>query len=207
MSRLPRIILASASPARLSLLRNVGIEPEVLVSSVDEDALVAARGWSEPADIALGLAKAKAEAVAASVSEPALVIGCDSVMEFGGQPYGKPESAEVATERLRLMSGGSGRLFTGHHVIHVGGAAAGAVTGTLVEFHTLSDAEVKAYVATGEPLRVAGSYTIDSLGGPFIRSISGDPSNVVGLSLPTLRGLLAELGFGWELVLQQVTAK
>ena len=204
LTMLPRFILASASPARLTLLRNVGIEPEVIVSAVDEEAVAAAAGWSTPHDISQGLAIAKARAVAKSVSGSALVIGCDSVMEFDGKAYGKPENPAVAKERLTAMSGASGFLYTGHHVLHVEDGQlreASALVRTEVRFHEISEAEIDAYIATGEPLRVAGSYTLDSLGGPFIKEIVGDATNVVGLSVPALRLLLAELGFGWEHVL------
>ena len=180
---LPRIVLASASPARLQLLRNVGIEPHVHVSGVDEDALTKSSGWNTASEVALGLAIAKAQHVAQQLDASNLIIGCDSVMEINDAMHGKPGSIENARERLREMSGGRGWLHTE------------------VVFHDISDAEIEAYLATGEPLHVAGSFTLDSLGGPFIREIHGDPSNVVGLSLPTLRNLFAELGFGWELVL------
>ncbi|MEY4348666.1 MAG: hypothetical protein RIS43_1085 [Actinomycetota bacterium] len=198
---LPRIVLASASPARLQLLRNVGIEPHVHVSGIDEDALTKAEGWTTASDVALGLAVAKAQHVAQQLDANTIVIGCDSVMEINNAIHGKPGTIENARERLREMSGGRGWLHTGHCVITNGNTMAHAVTRTEVVFHEMSDAEIEAYLHTGEPLHVAGSFTLDSLGGPFIREIHGDPSNVVGLSLPTLRGLFAELGFGWELVL------
>ena len=207
---LPQIVLASQSPARLQLLRNIGIEPQVIVSHVDEDAVAHERGWSTPHDLSQGLAQAKARAVADELESDAIVIGCDSVMEFEGNAYGKPADAAEAQARLSAMSGSSGFLYTGHHVIHLAGGErheVGALCRTEVRFHSLSEAEIEAYIATGEPLKVAGSYTLDSLGGPFIKEISGDASNVVGLSVSTLRLLLAQLGFGWELVLDQVTAK
>jgi septum formation protein len=203
---LPKIILASASPARKKLLLNVGITPDIVVSHVDEEALVEQQQWRSPEQIAGGLAIAKAEEVARHVTDlDALIIGCDSVMEFGGHLHGKPGTPEAATARLKEMSGGSGFLHTGHHVIRITSgvaSSASAVTSTQVVFNELSDAEVEAYVATSEPLHVAGAYTIDSLGGVFIREIHGDPSNVVGLSLPTLRGLFAELGVTWDAVLR-----
>lgn len=205
---LPRFVLASASPARLKLLRAVGIEPEVIVSAVDEERLAASSGWQTPHDISQGLAIAKAEAVAATLTGPALVVGCDSVMEFEGGAYGKPADEAEARVRLRAMSGGFGYLYTGHHLISLQGEgrrAASALVRTEVHFHELSDAEISAYIATGEPLRVAGSYTLDALGGPFVREIRGDSTNVVGLSVPTLRLLLAEIGIGWEQVLQAAT--
>lgn len=208
---LPKIVLASASPARKKLLENVGISADIVVSHVDEEALVERQQWTSPEQIAGGLAIAKAEEVARQLSDSdVLIIGCDSVMEFGGHLHGKPGTPEAATARLKEMSGGSGFLHTGHHVIRrIAGVAssASAVNSTQVVFNELSDAEVEAYVATTEPLHVAGAYTIDSLGGVFIREIHGDPSNVVGLSLPTLRGLFAELGVTWDAVLRSYIAQ
>ena len=205
---LPRFVLASASPARLKLLRAVGIEPEVIVSAVDEEGLAASSGWETPHDISQGLAIAKARAVAAALEGTALVIGCDSVMEFDGVAYGKPANEAEAWERLRAMSGGFGNLFTGHHLIWLQAGErreASALVRTEVHFHEITDAEIEAYIASGEPLRVAGSYTLDALGGPFLREIRGDSTNVVGLSVPTLRLLLGELGLGWEHVLRAAT--
>ncbi len=207
---LPEIVLASASPARRQLLLNVGITPRIIVSHVDEDGLVADNNWTSPEQVAGGLAIAKAEAVAQKIAQTldlsdVLIIGCDSVMEFGGHLHGKPGTPDAASARLREMSGGSGHLHTGHHVIRVTdgvASSASAVTSTEVVFNEITEAEVAAYVATGEPLHVAGAYTLDSLGGPFIREIHGDPSNVIGLSLPTLRGLFGELGVTWDQVLR-----
>ena len=205
---LPEIVLASASPARRQLLLNVGITPRIVVSHVDEDGLVADNDWTTPEQVAGGLAIAKAEAVAQTLElSDVLIIGCDSVMEFDGHLHGKPGTPEAASARLREMSGGSGHLHTGHHVIRVAGgvaSSASAVTSTEVVFNEITEAEVAAYVASGEPLHVAGAYTLDSLGGPFIREIHGDPSNVIGLSLPTLRGLFGELGVTWDQVLRAV---
>lgn len=206
LTTLPNIVLASQSPARLKLLRAVGIEPLVMVSAVDEEAVAAAAGWASPHDVSQGLAVAKAQAVAAQLPTGHLVIGCDSVMEFDGVAYGKPANVDEARERLAQLSGSSGFLYTGHHVIWLtadGDRAVSALTRTQVSFHQLSAAEIEAYIATGEPLRVAGAYTLDALGGPFIKEIHGDATNVVGLSVPTLRRLFAELGLGWELVLQE----
>lgn len=202
---LPKFVLASASPARLKLLQAIGIAPEVIVSAVDEEALSSKSGWSTPHDISQGLAIAKAQVVAEQVSAPALIIGCDSVMEFEGIAYGKPANEAEAKERLRAMSGSFGSLYTGHHLILLtdsGRREASALVRTEVHFHEITDAEIDAYIATGEPLRVAGSYTLDALGGPFLREIHGDSTNVVGLSVPTLRLLLREVGIGWEQVLE-----
>jgi septum formation protein len=195
-----RLILASASPARTKLLREAGIAHAVVVSDVDEDAVTARYGITDPHDTALLLARAKAEAVAAlPAAEDALVLGCDSVFELDGQPYGKPYEEHVARERLARMSGNSGVLHTGHWLIDNrdesgSGATIGAVASAEVRFATMTPEDIDAYIATGEPLQVAGSFTIDSLGGSFITGINGDPHTVVGLSLSTLRELLAHTG-------------
>ncbi|WP_068396858.1 Maf family protein [Kribbia dieselivorans] len=205
-----RVVLASASPARLNLLRQAGVEPTVIVSEVDEAAAEAdAReryGDLEPADIALVLARAKAEDVAEwADAEDAFVIGCDSVLEFDGEAFGKPADAAEAIARWQRMRGRTGVLHTGHWLIDTRetaaddpdaagtGATLGATASTTVHFGDLDDAEIEAYVATGEPLRCAGAFTIDGLGAPYIDGVDGDPSNVIGLSLPLLRSLLAEL--------------
>lgn len=198
------LILASASPARTKLLSDAGIVHTVLVSDVDEDAVTARYGVTDPHDTALLLARAKAEAVAAlPEAEGALVLGCDSVFEFDGEAYGKPLTADVARERLLRMRGNAGVLHTGHWLVDCRdtdgddpevrgtGATVGAVANAAVHFAAMSDQEVEAYVASGEPLHVAGSFTIDSLGGAFITRVDGDPHTVVGLSVSTLRELLA----------------
>ena len=202
------LVMASASPARRATLRSAGIEPTVIVSEVDEDAVladaIARYGALEGADIALLLARAKCEAVAAELTSSALVLGCDSVLELDGEIHGKPRDAAEATDRWRRMRGGSGVLHTGHWLrderfSDAGGtnATLGATASTTVHFAALTDAEIDAYVATGEPLRVAGAFTVDGLGGAFVSGIEGDHHNVVGLSLPLLRDLLAEVGVGW----------
>lgn len=190
------LILASASPARTKLLSDAGIGHTVRVSDVDEDAVTAAAGPLSPAETALLLARAKAEAVAADAPN-ALVVGCDSVFEFDGLPYGKPWEPAVAQERWALMRGKSGVLHTGHWLINASGGEAvahGEVTSAVVHFEDISDAEIDAYVATGEPLQVAGGFTIDGLAGAFISRVDGDPHTVVGLSISTLRRLLAKSG-------------
>ncbi|MEZ0093412.1 nucleoside triphosphate pyrophosphatase [Streptacidiphilus sp. EB129] len=184
------LVLASASPARLGLLRQAGLDPQVIVSGVDEDALSA----PTPAELALVLAEAKATAVAATLTGPALVVGCDSVLELDGQALGKPADAEEALARWQAMRGRSGVLQTGHCVIDTRtGARAAATASTTVRFGTPSDQEIAAYVASGEPLHVAGAFTLDGRSAPFVDGIDGDPGNVIGLSLPLLRTLLLKL--------------
>ncbi|WP_207344417.1 nucleoside triphosphate pyrophosphatase [Arthrobacter sp. E3] len=190
------LILASASPARTKLLSDAGIAHSIRVSDVDEDAITAAAGPLKPAETALLLARAKAESVAASAPN-ALVVGCDSVFEFEGAPYGKPWEPNVARERWQLMRGKSGVLHTGHWLINASPGetmALGEVNSAVVSFEDVSDAEIDAYVATGEPLQVAGGFTIDGLAGAFISGVEGDPHTVVGLSISTLRRLLAKSG-------------
>ncbi|WP_371327742.1 nucleoside triphosphate pyrophosphatase [Humibacillus sp. DSM 29435] len=200
-----RLVLASASPARLETLRRAGVEPTVVVSTVDEDLAVAeARsryGEVEPVDVALLLARAKAENVAGRGERAALVLGCDSVLEIDGEVHGKPGSVSEATRRWRRMRGRSGVLHTGHWLVddrpNGTGATLGATASTTVHFAQVSDAEIDAYVATGEPLLVAGGFTIDGFGGPFVTAIEGDHHNVVGLSLPLLRDLLGQVEVAW----------
>lgn len=208
------LLLASASPARLTTLRNAGIDPWVRVSGVDEDAVLAEAGLRagggalEPADAVLVLAQAKAQTVASRLDEdpdelPAdlLVLGCDSLLELDGEVMGKPVDAAQAAERWRRMRGRTGVLHTGHWLIDDrspedggGGGTLGATSSTTVHFADLSDAEIDAYVATGEPLAVAGAFTVDGLGGAFVARIEGDHHGVVGVSLPLLRDLLTEVG-------------
>lgn len=184
------LVLASASPARLGLLRNAGLDPEVRVSGVDEDAVTAAT----PGELALVLAEAKSRTVAAECVGGELVIGCDSVLELDGEALGKPASADEATARWYAMRGRSGVLRTGHCVVDtLKDRTASATASTVVRFGTPTDAEVAAYVASGEPLHVAGAFTLDGRSAPFIDGIEGDAGNVIGLSLPLLRTLLAEL--------------
>ncbi|WP_381794639.1 Maf family protein [Streptomyces niveus] len=187
-----RLVLASASPARLGLLRQAGLAPEVIVSGVDEDALSAAT----PADLARVLAEAKAAAVAARPEAAgALVVGCDSVLELDGEAHGKPADAEAATARWKAMRGRSGVLQSGHCVIDtVTGRSVSETASTTVRFGEPTDAEIAAYVARGEPLYVAGAFTLDGLSAPFVDSIDGNHGNVLGLSMPLLRKLLSEHG-------------
>jgi septum formation protein len=199
------VVLASASPARRATLAAAGVDPVVRVSGVDEDAVVARYGVTEAEDIALVLARAKAEDVAAGLEEQALVVGCDSVLELDGEVFGKPVSPERAVERWRRMRGASGVLHTGHWVVDTRdaeeggtGATLGAVSSTTVHFADLADDEIEAYVATGEPLAVAGAFTVDGFGAPYVAGIEGDHHGVVGISLPLLRELLWGIGVRWH---------
>lgn len=207
-----RVCLASTSPARLMLLRQAGIEPLIVAPEVDEEAVIAhveaAEGRRLPADEHVQLlARRKAADVAdrLAASDPAfdgIVIGGDSMFELEGEILGKPYTPQAATARWRTMRGRTGVLHSGHSVVRVSAGvaveSADAVAAASVTFSgDVSDAEISAYVATGEPLLVAGAFTIDSLGAAFIERIEGDPSTVVGMSLPTLRRLTAGLGVTW----------
>jgi septum formation protein len=215
-----RLVLSSASAGRLGTLRAAGLEPAVIVSAVDEDAVLTAAthryGPLTPADAALLLARAKCEDVASSVSTgdvpgdvsgpggADLVLGCDSIFELDGTAYGKPADPAEARDRWRAMSGQTGMLHTGHWLIDARDAEAGGTGGTFgetvtteVTFASMSEDDIEAYVATGEPLACAGAFTIDGYGGAFVTGVVGDPHNVVGLSLPALRLMLAEIGVAW----------
>lgn len=207
-----RVCLASTSPARLMLLRQAGIEPLILAPEVDEDAVGAAaeadRGAPlTPEELVLLLARAKAADVVERLTAQhpdfeGIVIGGDSMFALDGRVYGKPHTAEIARERWERMRGATGVLHSGHSVFRVRPAAdpveAAAVAEAAVSFAAdVTDAEIDAYVASGEPLLVAGAFTVDSLGGAFITRVEGDPSTVVGMSLSTLRKLAAELGVLW----------
>jgi septum formation protein len=209
----PLLVLASASPARLETLTRAGLAPWVVVSDVDEGSFTA----SDVPGLVQVLARAKAEAVAARLlATPArrsreddrvltddgdvLVVGCDSLLELDGEPFGKPATPREAVERWLRMRGRTGHLHTGHHVIRLGmtPGSASAVATTEVRFADLSEEEIAAYVATGEPERVAGAFTTDGLGGAYVTAMAGDPHNVVGISLPLLRDLFAQLGVTWH---------
>ena len=222
-----RLVLASASPARRATLIAAGITPLVRVSTVDEDAVLAAlpggRAFSgtatTPADEVSALAAAKCLDVCEALArtspdlpdgEPVLVVGCDSMLKIGGQMLGKPHTPEVARERIAAMRRSTATLWTGHCAAILAPASSAqdgdtrvvtaSVTrsaSTLVHFGDISDAEIEAYVATGEPLHVAGSFTVDGLGGPFIEGVTGDYHSVVGISLPLLRAMATELGVFW----------
>ena len=206
-----RVCLASTSPARLMLLRQAGIEPLTQSPGVDEDAVAAAAAAERgaelaPAELVLLLARAKAADVAQRLAEDGsfdgIVIGGDSMFEIGGRVYGKPYTAEEATRRWQEMRGATGILHSGHSVFRVSpGSAPVEATATAEASVTfaedITDAEIAAYVASGEPLLVAGAFTVDSLGGAFITRVDGDPSTVVGMSLSTVRRLAADLGVTW----------
>jgi septum formation protein len=185
-----RFILASASPARLETLQRAGVRPDVVVSGVDESTLEA----GSPKQLAQVLAEAKLRAVRARVQGEALILGCDSLLEFDGAAYGKPGRPRVAAERWRAMRGKSGILHTGHALMGPKQVTLLTVS-TTVHFADVTDDEIDCYCATGEPAAVAGGFTIDGLGGWFIEAVEGDPHNVVGVSLPILRRMLREQGF------------
>ncbi|MFE7419835.1 Maf family protein [Rhodococcus sp. NPDC057529] len=198
-------VLASASPARLAVLRSAGVEPVVRVSGVDEDALIAALGAdAAPEHVVTELARAKAKDVLPVLARDgiadAVIVGCDSMLLIDGSLQGKPGTVDVARERWSSMAGRSATLLTGHSVLRI---AEGAVVGdahdhsaTVVHFASPPDADLEAYLATGEPLQVAGAFTLDSLGGWFVDRIEGDPSSVIGIGLPLVRRLLADVGVG-----------
>ena len=194
-----RLVLASASPARLRLLTGAGFAPEVVVSGVDEDALIAAFSTNGDAGLpglVTALAEAKADAVAARPDVAgALVVGCDSLLDVDGEVHGKPATVDEARARLTLLRGRSAVLRTGHCVVDTAtGRRASAPAATEVRFGRFTDEEREAYLATGEPLLVAGSFTLDGRSAPFIEGVVGDHGNVIGLSLPLLRRLLGEVG-------------
>ncbi len=215
--RRPHLVLASASPARRATLVAAGLSPQVVVSGVDEDDVVARYEVSRPQEVVLLLARTKAEQVALQLgSRPSqgaeaaarsegearpdvLVLGCDSMLELDGEVLGKPADADEARARWRRMSGASGVLHTGHWLVDVraGGGSVGAVSSTTVHFAELDDAEIDAYVATGEPLAAAGAFTVDGIGAAFVRAVEGDHHGVVGVSVPLLRELVRDLDLSW----------
>jgi len=194
-------VLASASPSRKRLLESVGIDPLVIVSGVDEETpeLLAL----PPAELVIALAILKAHSVRLDHPEltNSLIIGCDSTFEFEGQSLGKPLTREAAIERAHLLSGQSGYLHTGHCVIDTDqGLEVSDISTAKVSFAKMTDEEIINYVDSGEPLNVAGGFTLDGLSAPFITHIDGDPSGIIGLSLPTLRKIAINLGLAWSQV-------
>ena len=206
-----RIVLASASPARSLLLSNAGIPHYTLVSGVNETAHTIALGPdATPIEIVLALSQAKAQAVAAQLDPSderrTYVIGCDSLLQINGQALGKPLDLEDAARRWQFMRGNTGLLHTGHTIIDVQGQMwVHEVASTTIYFGMPDDDEVLAYLATGESLHVAGAFTLDGLSAPFVSRIDGDPSNVIGLSLPLVRTLLRQLGVRWTDLWTQAT--
>ncbi|WP_309615637.1 Maf family protein [Salinibacterium sp.] len=198
-----QLYLASTSPARLATLRAVGVEPVLLSSGVDEDAVAAAAGPLGGPELVQLLARAKAEAVVGRSVIDGFILGGDSAFELDGELFGKPHHPQIARERWRAQRGRTGMLHSGHWLIdHRGGlrgeAVGGVSTASVTFADSITDDEIDAYIATGEPLEVAGAFTIDSLGAPFISRIDGDPHAVVGLSVALLRTLLLEFGIPWH---------
>ncbi|GAA3539843.1 Maf family protein [Amycolatopsis ultiminotia] len=196
-----RLVLASQSPARLALLRGAGLDPAVVVSGVDEDAVAAALTDPAPDELVTALATAKGNAVldqVAAAHPDAVVVACDSMLSIGGEMVGKPATPDLARRRWARMAGQSGELLTGHAVFRLDGGQrtkeAAGTRRTTVHFGQPSETEIDAYIATGEPLQVAGAFTLDALGGWFVEGVEGDPSSVIGISLPLVRQLLAEVG-------------
>ena len=196
---MPKIVLASQSTSRRRLLEGAGLKPTVIVSNVDEETDFF--NAMTPADMVIALAVTKAHTVREQIDYPALIIGCDSTFDVDGVSFGKPGSPEVARQRARAISGRSGLLHTGHCIIDTdkGVEIADRVT-TKVTFSELSDEEIENYIASGEPLHVAGGFTLDGHGSPFIPVIEGDYTNVVGISMPFLRSAMKQLGYSWPQV-------
>jgi septum formation protein len=192
----PKIVLASASPSRLRLLTSAGIKPTVVVSGVDEEDV--AYSQLTPRELVTALAIVKAHTVRSLIEYPALIIGCDSTFEFEGESLGKPGNAENAIARAKRLRGNSGLLHTGHCIIDTEKEIEiSDVATTRVHFANMTDEEIEGYVATGEPLHVAGGFTLDGISAPFITKIEGETSNVIGLSLPLLRTVVNQLGYKW----------
>lgn len=191
-----QIILASSSPSRLRLLESVGVKPEVIVSGIDEES--PELNSLSPSDLVIKLASLKANAVKSRAPINALIIGCDSTFDFNGKSFGKPLNRENAIERSKLLSGKFGYLHTGHCIIDVkNGKEINKLSSAKVQFAEMTNEEIVDYVDSGEPLNVAGGFTLDGLSAPFITSIEGDPSGIIGLSLPLLRNMVMSLGYSW----------
>jgi septum formation protein len=191
-----QIILASSSPSRLRLLESVGVKPEVIVSGIDEES--PEFDSLSPSDLVIKLASLKANAVKSRAPINSLIIGCDSTFDFNGKSLGKPLNRENAIERSKLLSGKFGYLHTGHCIIDVkNGKEINKLSSAKVQFAEMTNEEIVDYVDSGEPLNVAGGFTLDGLSAPFITSIEGDPSGIIGLSLPLLRNMVMSLGYSW----------
>jgi len=191
-----QIILASSSPSRLRLLESVGVKPEVIVSGIDEES--PEFNSLSPSDLVIKLASLKANAVKSRAPINSLIIGCDSTFDFNGKSLGKPLNRENAIERSKLLCGKFGYLHTGHCIIDVkNGKEINKLSSAKVQFAEMTNEEIVDYVDSGEPLNVAGGFTLDGLSAPFITSIEGDPSGIIGLSLPLLRNMVMSLGYSW----------
>lgn len=191
-----QIILASSSPSRLRLLESAGVKPEVIVSGIDEES--PEFNSLSPSDLVIKLASLKANSVKSRAPINSLIIGCDSTFDFNGKSLGKPLNRENAIERSKLLSGKFGYLHTGHCIIDVkNGKEINKLSSAKVQFAEMTDEEIVDYVDSGEPLNVAGGFTLDGLSAPFITSIEGDPSGIIGLSLPLLRNMVMSLGYSW----------
>jgi septum formation protein len=196
---MPRIVLASQSQSRRRLLTDAGLKPTIIVSHVDEETDFF--NAMSPEDMVIALAISKAHTVLEMIDYPAIIIGCDSTFDVDGVSFGKPGTPEVAIERAKKISGRTGLLHTGHCIIDTeqGIEIADRVT-TKVTFTDMTDEEIADYVASGEPLQVAGGFTLDGFGSPFIPVIEGDYTNVVGISMPFLRSAMKQLGYSWPQV-------
>ena len=193
---MPKIVLASASVSRRRLLESAGLKPTIMVSHVDEETDFF--NAMTPADMVIALAITKAHTIREQIDFPAIIIGCDSTFEFDSQSLGKPATPEIAIERASRVRGNSGLLHTGHCIIDTTkDKEISSIVTTKVTFDNMTDAEIADYVATGEPLHVAGGFTLDGFSSPFIPSIEGDYTNVVGISMPFVRKAFAQLGYTW----------
>jgi len=193
---MPKIVLASQSTSRRRLLESAGLKPTIIVSNVDEETEFF--NAMTPADMVIALAVTKAHTVREQIDYPALIIGCDSTFDVDGVSFGKPGTPDVARDRAKAISGRSGLLHTGHCIIDTaqGREIADRVT-TKVTFSEMTDQEIEDYIASEEPLHVAGGFTLDGFGSPFIPTIEGDYTNVVGISMPFLRSAMSQLGYSW----------
>ena len=193
---MPKIVLASASVSRRRLLESAGLKPTIMVSHVDEETDFF--NAMTPADMVIALAITKAHTIREQIDFPAIIIGCDSTFEFDSQSLGKPATPEIAIERASRVRGNSGLLHTGHCIIDTTkDKEISSIVTTKVTFDNMTDAEIADYVATGEPLHVAGGFTLDGYSSPFIPSIEGDYTNVVGISMPFVRKAFEQLGYSW----------